>query len=249
MTLLVALLALPVPRGWTASDVEILETRAQIYAAIDGAADLYFAYGLQQIQTREYERGELGVEVEVYELGEPLDAFGVLQRERPQRATAVAIGAEGAFTAQLCITRRGHHYVKAKAFHGELSGATCRELLEPIVAKLESAGDPAELALLPKAGRTSIGYTRERYLGLTALVRCLHADYQDETRVFVMMDGDWDRLNKGWQAVPKQPVPVVRREIPYTGWVALAKTGRGLIGAVAASETAVLERLRAVLPK
>jgi hypothetical protein len=254
MILLLLTLALPTPAGWKAtSELEVHDTAPKIYAAINGAADFYFSYGLEEIQVREYSRAGIEVEVEVYELGEPLDAFGVLQRERPKNAATVALGAEAAVSAQQCVVRHGRFYNKAKAFQGAHDAPTCPARRKTKLAKLEGAKDPAELDLLPTAGRVpgSIGYARERYLGLSSLVRCIHANYKAgdaEYRAFVMVGGDWDGLSKGWKPVAGQPLPVVRREIPYTGWVAVAKTKRGLMGVLGQSESDALTRLRSILP-
>ncbi len=243
---LLTLLALPAPPGWSAGGLEVYDTATEIYAAINGAADLYFAYGLEQMQVREYTRGdELEIEVELYELGEPLDAFGVLQRERPRSAKTFRLGgAEAAVSDRICVVRRGRFYVKAKAFRGALDATSCTSLLKPVIASLDGGAEPTELARLPAVGRVAVGYARERFLGLSSLSRCLHADYQDGSRVFILVRGNWSALGDGWSPVGGEKVPTVRREIPYTGWVYVARTEDGILGAVLESSDTALTKLR-----
>ena len=190
--------------------------------------------------------------VEVYELDEPLDAFGVLQRERPPEATAASVGTEAVVSKKLCLARRGRFYLKAKALGGQLSATSCQSLLGPIASQLEAASDPPELALLPVADRVAgtTGYTRERYLGLSSLVRCVHADYRSGDHrylAFVMVRATWESIAKDWDVVPGQAVPVVQREIPYTGWVAVGKTKRAVMGVVSDDRDAAVKRLLSLI--
>lgn len=69
---------------------------ADMYEAIDGEADLFLSYDCRGLAVARYEAGQATVDAEIFDQGEPLNAFGVFSQLRPSGARSLAIGAGGA---------------------------------------------------------------------------------------------------------------------------------------------------------
>lgn len=245
--LLIGALASPAWAGPPPADLpgfksEPAETfdRQTVFRAINGAADIFLAYGFEQLHLRRYAREGLTIEVGAYEMTTPLAAFGVFARERPPKAVAVA-GPQGlAAPPWQCLLRKGAAYVKVGAMQGQLDGPACKQILTALASGLAGApGPPAELGLLPAAGRQpdTEGYTRQAYLGLGELSDCVHARYRIADRdleLFVPLgpaDATWKKLAAKWKAADDGQPPVLVRKIPYRGVVGVVRSAKGILGA------------------
>src|SRR5574340_658280 len=70
--------------GWPARVESRTYTPQTLYECIDGAADLFLAYGFQTLTHGEYGADDAHlITVDVYDMGAPLHAFGVFSSERP----------------------------------------------------------------------------------------------------------------------------------------------------------------------
>lgn len=238
----------PVPKGWTAVDKTQTYTRSNVFEAINGAAELYLAHGLEELRIVPMKQGEVEASVYVYKHDTALNAFGIFQRQRPPDAKPLAAGARAAFaSAASCMSLDGGWYVEARAIAGDLTEASCATLLGGISRALPGAkGLPSELSLLPVKGRVngSVRYTRESFLGTRDLTRCLHATYEkgDTTyQAFVMLPREgsdvattWTTLQARWKPAEHKGQAILTRSIPYQGTVVLtaSKTHlRGIAGA------------------
>lgn len=250
--------------GFTPAGKAASYDRRTVWQAINGAAELYMAYGFKRLHQRSYRaRGrKITVEVQLYELASPVDAFGVFWRERPDGASEVEIGAGGAFAAPYqCLAHRGRFYLKAQPTAGKLDRARCVGLLRGIARRLPGkAGPPPELALLPRRGQKpgSARFTGRSFLGIKQLRRCLHATYRGpgkgEHVRFVMLPppggsvrAAWKRmLAAGWDAGKLGELPLLSKAIPYKGTVAVvlaadrgAIFGAARVGRLAATRAAL----------
>jgi hypothetical protein len=265
--LLLALLLIPpparaappvVPRGFKAAGKPASYDARGLYRAIDGAAELYLSYGFRRLDQRGLRRGKLELSVQRYDMGSPLNAFGIFGRERPDEAAAVEAGAgAAAVVPHQCLGHRGRHYLKLTALQGQLTRDLCRDLLRALLGALPGKDDPPpELKLLPGAGRVpgSARYTRRSHLGLGELQDCLHARYRRGKRsfqMFVMLPGDrglkpaWSQLAGRWKTAPGTPgqKQVLYRKVPYTGLVAATRTRDAILGAAGVGDLAATARL------
>lgn len=244
-------------KGWSAPARSELHDRATVWQAIDGAAELYLAYGMRTFEQREYRRGKkLQVTVQLLDMGAPLNAFGVFARERPAEAVAVATP-RGALTAAArvgavqCLGYRGGRYLRAQAIAGELTAARCAELLAGLARALPGNADaPLELGWLPAEGQDagSAGFALKSCFGLRELSRCVHARYRGASEdtpheVFVLLgagggadaaEKTWAALQTRWKRSQQGKLALLVRSVPYKGVVAVARTrDRGRIYGVA----------------
>jgi hypothetical protein len=246
----------PEVEGWTQSSEAQVYTADNLWEYIDGAAVLFVEYGVRTCMTADLSAADVSATIDLYDMGSPLAAVGVFLREAGGRGVDLA----GATLAALsppyqALMVKGSTYAKVNVFEGELTESAGRQLLEGLAASLPGqAAMPAELALLPEAGKVSgsEGYQPGSFLGLTELSDCVYADYVGADGAtyegFVVLPaaapGVWEALADPWQSFELDGLTVRYREVPYSGLVGLIQTDAGLFGVSGAADEAQLrERL------
>jgi hypothetical protein len=142
-------------------------------------------------------------------------------------------------------------YVKVDVYDGALDDATGRVVLENIAESLPgSYGMPDEFAALPTNGRVagSERFTREAFLGLRELERCVSAEYMGGRTVFAVLpsagsdvDATWQELSSKWNAIDADGgAPVLAKKVPYTGLVGVTRKDDAMVGVVGAEDEAGL---------
>ncbi len=241
--------------GWTRAGDVLTYDADNLWEYINGAAELFIQYDVQTCRTADLASGDLVVSVDLYDMGTPLNAFGVFNQENPAGGAPLPGAIEAAVSPPYqALLLKGATYVKVNAIEGELSVASGRELLEALADALPGGTTlPAELALLPENGKVagSEGYQREGFLGLTELPGCVFAEYSDaddETwQGFVVLQSAgsspasvWDRLAADWTSLDEAGLTVLYREIPYRGLVGVVQTDGSIVGVSGAPDQAEL---------
>lgn len=221
----------PVPDGWTAPDEEYRYHRENVWEYINGAADLFLSYGFQELIVRDLEQAERYVTVCVYDMGRPLDAFGVFERERPGSGAAVDAGAAAVIQAPYRgLMLKDRFYVKAEVGGGDVTADALTEVLVAVAAGLPGRNElPPAIASLPEAGRVpgSVGFAGTAFLGLADLSGCVHATYRladgTEFQRFALRPGAGLLSNRSgrWTVQDHGGQQLWSREIPYSGVVVL----------------------------
>ncbi|MBW2277425.1 MAG: hypothetical protein JRF63_08030 [Deltaproteobacteria bacterium] len=224
---------------------------ANLWDAINGAADGYLAYGFVRLTIQEYASEGIVASVEVYDQGTPLNAFGVYRRDRPPESTPIGAGAEALISSpHHCAMLAGAKYVQARALDGELDDAGCRGLFRGLLRSMPGSHDlPPELDLLPLGDRItgSEGFTKESYLGVTELKDCLHAEYRSKNdatyKLFAFIESKerdataiWSDLETKWAPARDGNNQTLHRSVPYTGEVVAVRTEHGLFGVAGAGD-------------
>ena len=89
---------------------------ADLYRYLDGGADAYAGYGLVQLVHREFKDGTVDLTVDIYDMGDPLRAFGIYSAERAPDYLFIPIGTEGYADLGSLDFLQGNYYVKLQAF-------------------------------------------------------------------------------------------------------------------------------------
>jgi len=250
--------------GWTRSGEISTYDADNLWEYINGAAELFVEYDVQTCMTADLTAGDLAVTVDLYDMGTPLNAYGVFKREHPAPGTSIPGAAEVAIAPPYqALLFKGSTYAKVNAIEGELTAESGRELLEALARSLPGEADyPRELELLPKHGIVagSEGYTRRAFLGLTELSRCLYADYvgmDGQTwEGFVMLppagstvDAVWAALANQWDSTEDDGRTVLYKQVPYRGLVGVVRSDQSILGVSGAPDPAVLrQRLEDLIP-
>ncbi|MCP4601937.1 MAG: hypothetical protein GY847_15720 [Proteobacteria bacterium] len=218
-----------------------------IWDAINGAAEIYVAYGFQELIVQEYEIENLVANLEIFDQGAPINAFGVFSRERPPNGKPIEVGAQAvALEPYQCTMIKGQYYVRAQNVQGKLNANECRDLLNTAAQELPGGNDlPAELSRLPsqRQVKDSLGYTRKSYLGVADLTDCLYAKYTEKNsktyELFTILkesEQAWNKLTGNWKSKKAGSLKALYREIPYRGKVVVVKTPNGIFGIVGAKD-------------
>ena len=245
----------PEVEGWSVASEVHSYSADNLWEYINGAAELFVEYDVQTCYTGDLTSGDLVVTVDYYDMGTPLNAFGVYVRERPDPGIELAGATEALISPPYqALLLKGSRYVKVNVFDGELNESNGRSLLEAIARALPGPTEyPTELELLPESGRVAgtSGYQREGFLGLTELTDCLYAEYSHDGsepwQGFAMLpsthestDAIWERLSGRWESLDHNGQQVLHREIPYRGLVGVVRTDQGIVGASGAGDQAEL---------
>jgi hypothetical protein len=100
--------------GWKWDEKEMRYDSKTLFDYIDGAAELYLAYGFQDLTVRRFEKSnQPPLTVEVYEMASSEDAYGVFSFERQDEA--VGIGQESEFGGGLLRFWKGKYLVSIYA--------------------------------------------------------------------------------------------------------------------------------------
>jgi len=250
--------------GWTLSGDVAIYNADNLWEYIDGAAELFIEYDVQTCMTADLSAGDVIVTIELYDMGSPLNAFGVFKREHPSPGIEIPGAAEAAISPPYqALLLKGPTYAKVNAVEGELTMAAARQLLESLARALPGqTGHPSELALLPQTGIVagSEGYKRRGFLGLTELNHCLYADFAGTDgqtwEGFVVLvppgstsDSVWEALAGEWESLAHGGRTVLYKEVPYRGLVGLVNTEQAVVGVSgAADQAALLQRLESLTP-
>jgi len=81
--------------GWKWDKKEMNYPSRTLFQYIDGAAELYLAYGFENLMVRRFERpGQPPLTLELYEMASSEDAFGVFSFEHQDEAVGIGQGSE-----------------------------------------------------------------------------------------------------------------------------------------------------------
>jgi hypothetical protein len=237
--------------GWQAKGQAETFNTENIWKAIDGAAELYMAYGFMEMQVLHYTKEGVKISISVFNQSQALNSFGVFMREKNSKATKVSAGTWAvAWPPHQCLMIKDRYYVKIDAVKGKLSASDCLVLLTAMDGSLPGKTElPDVLGLLPTKNRVdnTLGYTKKSFLGLSNLKNCLHALYSradgEEYLVFTFVaskgqsnEAIFAELSESWDKKDKAAQPTLTKEIPYRGLVAVTLTPKGVFGVADAGE-------------
>ncbi|MBF0176521.1 MAG: hypothetical protein HQL63_06700 [Magnetococcales bacterium] len=158
-------------------------TRENLYEYINGHADFFIGAGFRHLTVGEY--GPSGARqpslvVDLYDMGKPMFAFGVLMEQKSSQSQTVHVG-EMAFVADRTLSLiKGPYYVRLAAFSDEGSlQETAALLAGKIVPK---TGEESDLSFsFPDFG--NVGDTRfikENYRGMNFLNHVVERSFSGE---------------------------------------------------------------------
>lgn len=99
--------------GWTASAQRAV-TPANVFDYMNGAGELYLAYGFEELQVREYTHSsDRRITCEVYRMPDASDAFGLFSQDRT--GDEVNIGQGGIYAGGLLLAWQGRYFIRILA--------------------------------------------------------------------------------------------------------------------------------------
>jgi len=218
-----------------------------LYEYINGAAEIYLAYDFKQLIVGEYtkEKSDVSVTVEIYDMGNEKNAFGIYSAERFQDNTFVSLGTQGYIEEGSLNFLAGNYYVKLLCFECNEQSEEYLELFgQQICTKLEKKGQwPPLLDKFYKEGiiPNSEKFILKNFLGYSFLHDGYIVSYKHQGHEFdcFLIEGNdsteaQDMLDKYLQTRKREdihqiPLGFVIKDRYYHN-IYLAKKGRYLFG-------------------
>ncbi len=160
-----------------------------LFEKINGKAGAYFAYGFQQLQFASYtdpQRPDTSwIDVYVYELASPLDAFGIYRAQRSGREEGLDAGAEAVTTPMAVFGRQGPFYVEAMVADPG-ARAEAEALVMTLLDAVSSEGQDVALpTVFPSEGLGRVTFDRENAANVEALRNAFTATYDGGGRILI----------------------------------------------------------------
>jgi hypothetical protein len=178
-----SLLPKDIPDGWALIDGPHLYTKKNLFEHIDGQAELFFKYGFQKSAFAIYQNKknhEDQIELDIYNMGDVLHAFGIFSRFRNEYQPA-GIGVDSYLDDRSAFFYKGKYFVMLYAT--ESNSPTLKQWATKIASRIVySSLAPKEIGYFPQNGLKpgSIQYFPEGLLGHQFLKRGFKGTYLEK---------------------------------------------------------------------
>ncbi|MFH1943375.1 MAG: DUF6599 family protein [bacterium] len=198
-------------KGWSWHGMPKHYSAGNLYEYIDGEAELYLKYGFQEMATMTYFWGSVddtSFIVDIYDMGTPLDAFGLYSNYRRPGYTFEKIGTEAIVSEYGLRFFQGRYVVEFKiGSDSERIRRAVRAVAERVSKKIEQPAEmPKMLSLLPEEDQVSrtLRYIARDMLNQSFLPAGLEARYQmdgKEVKGFVVLFDGLKEAHAGLDAL------------------------------------------------
>ena len=179
-------LAVLVPRvdGWTRTEAPRSYFPESLFEYIDGAAESYLSYDFRELLVVDIEKKgkEATLTLEIYDMGSPVNAFGIFGAERYPENKAVSVGELGYLEGEALNFMTGRFYVKMLGFGlGEETGSVLSGVGGQIAAAVKVKGMlPAFVLAFPKENLVaqSEKFIKKNFMGYEFLRNGFVANYK-----------------------------------------------------------------------
>ena len=180
-----ALVPKTAPDGWALRDSPETFTKETLFEHIDGQADLFLQYGFEKSVSAIYWKGDSSedkIDVDIYDMGNSLQAFGVFSRFR-QEDKPSGIGLDSYLADNYALFYKGKYFVALQAT--DANPSTLKGLAKDIESRIsDESPSPREITYFPKSGLKagSIEYYPDGLLGHQFLKRGFKASYMEDDK-------------------------------------------------------------------
>jgi len=134
------------PKGWELYDKVMQFTPESLYEQINGRAEYYLAYDVIGMLFANFEKStdkDDFIDLSIYDMGTPTNAFGVFAGERPLEATRVKLGRDAYRMGANHYIFQGRYYIQVTAADNtdELR-QVCMDLAARVTDLLQDSGQP-----------------------------------------------------------------------------------------------------------
>jgi hypothetical protein len=180
----------PGASGWYLVGERYSYIRDNLYNYINGAADMFISYGFLNLAGAVYSFDSMKksqITVDLYDMGNKLNAFGIFCSKKDPEAESLEIGADASGGENYIFFYKDRFYVEIQGFFSkEMEKTAVKKIAQKTADRI--AGDcrpPHELGYLPETGRIagSEMYITGGVLGHAFLDRGLVCDYKTDGEV------------------------------------------------------------------
>jgi hypothetical protein len=157
--------------AWSLSEAPRSYFPDDLFEYIDGAAESYLGYDFRELLVADLEKKgtDATLTLEIYDMGLPLNAFGIFAAERYPDNKVVALGDLGYIEGEALNFMAGRFYVKMLAFGlGEATESTLGEAGAKVAGAIKARGGlPALVGAFPKDNLVvrSEKYIKKNFMG------------------------------------------------------------------------------------
>ena len=240
------------PEGWAMVEGPQIFTKKTLFEHIDGEAELFLKYGFQNSAFAVYQNEknrENQIELDIYGLGNVVEAFGVFSRFRNEDRPG-GFGLDSFLDDHSAFFYQGRYFVMLHA--PEPNRETLRQFSKLISMQIsDPSPPPTEISYFPQKGLKpgSIQYFPEGLLGHQFLKRGFQGTYVEKTefKLFLAifqnsqkansaLKNFWDTLSKRGKVFSGSFIEFETRALKgedlYQGKVLVAQKGPYLVGVV-----------------
>lgn len=187
------------PAGYQAGAVQKFNA-GNLYEKINGKADSYLDYGFVGLESQSVTQGQTNIDVYIYDMGTPLQAFGMLNSER-SGTDAVNVGQDGYKAGGSVFFRADRYYTMIMVSRVEAEAAAL-EIARELAAKMpKNQFTPPGIAWFPKDGLVpgSIKWVKKKVASVEGLDDGYQATYRqgdEEVEVFLIQRADAGQLSQ-----------------------------------------------------
>jgi len=166
---------LPRMEGWQFQEEPQFFSPGTLFEYIDGASEAYLSYDFRELVVAQYQKNgtETVLTLEIYDMGSPLNAFGIFSSERYPDNPDLNLGNAGYLEEEVLNFISGRFYVKLLCYNGGQETANyLKQLAREVEARIkDKAGLPELFRLFPPEGRVknSEKYIKKNFMGFDFL--------------------------------------------------------------------------------
>ena len=194
-----SLLPKDIGKGWTLASGPQTYTKKTLFEHVNGQAELFFKYGFQKSAFAVYQEKKNPknqIDLDIYDVGNALQAFGILSRFRNEDRPA-GIGLDSYLDDYSLLFYQGKYFVMLYAV--EPNPTVLKELGMAVSSKiLDPSLPPREIGYFPKEGFKpgSIQYYTEGLMGHQFLKRGFQGTYVEKDQVKVKAKAEVEEKEK-----------------------------------------------------
>lgn len=193
------------PEGWSQMGAEESFTADTLYEKINGRAEQYIRYGVEGMQFVSFSKENEFIDVFVYDMGNPIQAYGIYSVERTEGAPKTDLGRGGYQVKASHFFWKGAAYIQviASTTEGAIIQAT-ETVAKKMNERLEDNGRELwGFALLPQNNRVddTVQYFKQDALSLDFLKNGFTARYDvqgSEVTAFIVQGKTQDEANQAF---------------------------------------------------
>lgn len=166
---------LPVFPDWSFQEKPMTYFPGTLFEYIDGASEAYLSYDFKELLVAQYQKTgtEAVVTLEIYDMGTPLNAFGIFSSERYPDNPEAGIGVAGYQEEEVLNFISGRYYVKLLCYNGEENTANyLKQFGLSVESKVKDKSSlPGIFRLFPEEGRikNSEKFIKKNFMGFDFL--------------------------------------------------------------------------------
>ena len=236
--------------GWEWESAPMYFYPENLFEYINGSADLYLAYGFQALATIGFlDEQDVSVLLDIYDMGTPLNAFGIYSNYRNPESTFEPLGTEATVSDYHIRFYQGQYVVDLNTSDAsEAALDFMRKLAREISSRIDAPKEaPQILSLLPPKNLIdkTQKYIAEGLLGQQFLPRGLEAAYElngDEVKAFITLCASMTEADSAFSALAnyvtaeKDTLVNARHtlmgKLPYHGFSLIGKLDRFIYGVI-----------------